>query len=159
MKDQARENLTELLRRFMDEPAARAVQEDIEAAERILDAHPAPAPSPETLAAIKTQMVATALRRHRRIRIFRGAVAAAAAVIVTVADRAATAHARRAGPASVLPRSSPRPSGRATIIAADDLDLVYFSSEIRQIEAQMQALEAEETEIAGAMPWTSSKRN
>ena len=31
-------------------------------------------------------------------------------------------------------------------LAADDLDLVYFTSEIRQIEAQMQALEPEESD-------------
>jgi hypothetical protein len=35
-------------------------------------------------------------------------------------------------------------------IAAEDLDLVYFTSEIRQIEAQMQAIEAGETEIRGS---------
>ena len=31
-------------------------------------------------------------------------------------------------------------------LTADDLDLAYFSSEIRQIEAQMQALDAEDSD-------------
>ncbi len=148
MRDRARENLAELLRRFMDEPAARAVQEDVEAAERILDAHPAPVPSPGTLSTVKALMVTAALRRRRRIRLFRGAVAAAAAVVVTV----------------LIGQFGPGPTGRPVIsfasiipaavwesrdLAADDLDLVYFTSEIRQIEAQMQAIEAGETEVRG----------
>ena len=148
MKDHARENLTELLRRFMDEPAVRAVREDVEAADRILDAHPAPVPSPETLAAIKTRMVATALRRRRRTRIFRSAVAAAAAILVTVLVEH---HGRVPAGSSGISLASIIPTAvwESHDIANDDLDLVYFTSEIRQIEAQMQALEAGETEIRG----------
>jgi len=148
MNDHTRENLTELLRRFMDDSAAHAVQADIEAAERILAAHPAPAPSPETLSTIRALTLATAARRHRRTRIFRGVVAAAAAVILTVLIG-------RHGPA---PTSRPYVNFASIIptaiweshdIAADDLDLVYFASEIRQIEAQIQAIESSETEIRG----------
>ena len=38
-------------------------------------------------------------------------------------------------------------------LTADDLDLAYFSSEIRQIEAQMQALDAEDSDtgVGGAL--------
>jgi hypothetical protein len=53
MNDNARENLLELLRRFMDDAAAQAAQADIEAAERVLEASPAPMPSPQTVASIK----------------------------------------------------------------------------------------------------------
>ena len=68
MKDQTRENLTELLRRFMDEPAARTAQEDIEAGERLLEANPAPTPTPETLAAIKSPDGGRGPAQRHRIR-------------------------------------------------------------------------------------------
>lgn len=148
MRDHARENLTELLRRFLDEPAARAVQEDVDAVDRILDAHPAPAPSPGTLTTVKALMVAAALRRRRRIRMFRGAVAAAAAVIVTVLV-GQYGHSPTGRPSISLASIIPTAVWESHDIAADDLDLVYFTSEIRQIEAQMQAIETGETEVRG----------
>ncbi len=63
MKDPARENLAELLRQFMDDSAARDAQADVDAAERLLEAHPAPTPSRETLSTIKALMIASAARR------------------------------------------------------------------------------------------------
>jgi hypothetical protein len=132
----------------MDESAARAAGTDLEAAEQIIEAHPAPQPSAATLSTIKTLMVAAAARRHRRVRIFRAAVAAAAAVILTVLigqyDRS---PATRPGIsfASIIPTAV----WESDDLAVDDLDLVYFTSEIHQIEAQMQAIEAGETESRG----------
>lgn len=148
MRDPARENLTGLLRQFMDESTARAAQEDIKTGERIMEGYPAPAPTARTLSTIRALTAAAALRRRRRIRIFRSAMAAAAAVVMTV----------------LISLYGRNPTGRpgvsfASIIpaavwdsddpAADDLDLVYFTSEIRQIEAQMQDLESGDTEIRG----------
>lgn len=149
MRDHARENLTELLRRFMEDSEAQVVQADIEAADRILEAHPAPLPSSGTLSTINILMLAAAARRRRRVRVFRAAVAAAAAVILTVLigqyDRSPTS---RPGVsfASILPTAI----WESHDLAADDVDLVYFTSEIRQIEAQMHAIEAGETEIRGS---------
>jgi len=147
MREQAHENLMELLRRFMDEPTARTVHEDIQAGERLLDAEPAPTPEARLIATIKTQMARAALRRHRIVRLVHGSLAAAAAVIVL-------ALVGLLGPGSP---SRPPMSYAAIIpaaiwdspdITADDLDLAYFSSEIGQIEAQMQALDAGESEGA-----------
>jgi hypothetical protein len=149
MKDHARENLTELLRRFMDDSAAHSVQADIDAAEKLLEAHPAPAPSPAALTAIKVRMVATAVRRHRRVRIFRAAVAVAAAMLLTVLigqfDRTPTGR-----PGISFASIIPTAVWESHDLTADDLDLVYFNSEIRQIEAQMQAIEAGEAEQDGS---------
>jgi hypothetical protein len=143
MRDRAHENLIELLQRFMDEPAARATHEDIEAGERWLDAQPAPTPEARVIAAIKTQMAVAALRRHRIRRMVHASVAAAAAVIVL----------------SLIGLLGPRSTGRSPMsyaaiiptaiwesddITTDDLELAYFSSEIRQIEAQVQALDADD---------------
>lgn len=145
MRDRANENLTELLRRFMDEPAARAAHEDIQAGERFLEAYPAPTPEAWLVATIKTQMAVAAVRRHRIVRLVHGSMAAAAAVIVLALIGLPG------------PRSGDRPpmSYAAIIppaiwdshdITADDLDLAYFASEIGQIEAQMQTLDAGESE-------------
>jgi len=149
MNDNARENLLELLRRFMDDAAAQAAQADIEAAERVLEASPAPMPSPQTVASIKALTRAAAARKHRRTQVFRSAMATAAAVIVTVLiGRHNPAPAPRPGVnfASILPAAI----WESHDIAADDLDLAYFASEIRQIEAQMYAIDSQETEIRGA---------
>ncbi|OHB64333.1 MAG: hypothetical protein A2Y76_01970 [Planctomycetes bacterium RBG_13_60_9] len=37
-------------------------------------------------------------------------------------------------------------------LAVDDLDIVYFTAEIRHIETQMQALESDEGEVGGGGP-------
>ncbi len=145
MRDHAHENLIELLRRFMDEPTAQAAHEDIQAGERLLEAYPALTPEARLIATIKAQMAVAALRRHRIVRLVHGSLAAAAAVIVLALI------------GLLGPRSADRPHmSYAAIIpaaiwdsddlTADDLDLAYFSSEIGQIEAQMQALDAGESE-------------
>ncbi len=145
MTDPAHENLIELLRRFMDEPTARAAHEDIQAGERFLEAYPAPTPDTRLIAAIKTQMAVAALRRHRIVRLVHGSLAAAAAVIVLAligllgpgaADRPHMSY------AAIIPAAI----WDSDDLTADDLDLAYFSSEIGQIEAQMQALDAGESE-------------
>jgi len=143
MRGPARENLTELLKRFMDDSAARAAQADIEEAERVLEAHPAPAPSPETLLTVRSLMVAAATRRRRRIHVFRAAVAAAAAVVLTVlAARYGDTSIDQPGVniASIIPAAV----WESRDIVADDLDLVYFTSQIRQIETQMRDIETED---------------
>jgi hypothetical protein len=145
MRDQAHENLIELLRRFMDEPTARAAHADIQAGERYLDAYPAPRPEARLVATMKTQMAVAALRRRRIARLVHGSLAAAAAVIV-LALIGLPGH----GPAN-RPRMSyatiiPPAIWDSDDITTTDLDLAYFSSQIRQIEAQMRALETGDAE-------------
>ncbi len=151
MTDPAHENLMELLRRFMDEPAARAAQEDIQAGERLLATHPAPTPEARLLAMIKTQMAVAAGRRHRIVRLVHGSLAAAAAVIVLAligllgprsTDRSRLSY------VAIIPAAV----WDSDDLTADDLDLAYFSSEIGQIEAQMQALDAGESESGSGTP-------
>jgi len=146
MRDQAHENLIELLQRFMDEPTAQAADEDIQAGERFLDAYPALTPDARLIATIKTQMAVTAHRRHRIVRLVHGSLAAAAAVIVLALIGLlgpGSANRPHLSYAAIIPASI----WDSDDITADDLDLAYFSSEIGQIEAQMQALDAGESEI------------
>jgi len=145
MRDRAHENLIELLQRFMDESAAQAAHEDIQAGERWLEAQPAPSPNARVIAAIKTQMALAALRRHRIRRLVHASVAAAAAVIVLsliglLGPRSASRS--HMSYAAILPAAI----WESDDLTADDLDLVYFSSEIRQIEAQMSALDTDDSD-------------
>lgn len=145
MRDQAHENLIDLLQRFMDESAARTAHEDIEAGERWLNTQPAPAPETRLLAALKTQMAAAALRRHRVRRLIHASLAAAAAVVVlSLIGLPGSRLARRPhlSYAAIIPTAI----WESDDLTSDDLDLVYFSSEIRQIEAQVQALSAEDSD-------------
>jgi hypothetical protein len=146
MRERTPENLTELLRRFMDAPAAKEAAEEIRAGERLLDACPAPLPDERILASLKVQMMAAALRQRWRVRIFRGAVAAAAVLVMTLLVGLPTSGPEtRPGMnfASIIPTAI----WDSDDLAADDLQLVYFTSEIRRIEAQMQALETEDADV------------
>ncbi len=149
MTDQARENLTELLRRFMDAAAAETAGKDIRMGEAILDAHPAPSPDGRVVASIKAQMAAATQRRHRHVRVFQGSLATAAAVVMALLIGLSSRDPGNRPPvayASIIPTAV----WESDDITSDDPDLVYFTSEIRQIEAQMQALEAGEGETPGS---------
>ena len=151
MRDQARDNLTELLKRFMDASAAQAAERDIQAGERILDAWPAPVPDGRTIASIKARMAVAAPRHRWRVRVFGGSLATAAAIIMIVLV-GLLGRGPINGPATRFAAILPAAVWESDNLAADDLDLVYFTSEIRQIEAQMQALEADEGEMGGETP-------
>ncbi len=149
MRDEAHENLIELLRRFMDEPTAQAAHEDIQAGERLLDAYPALPPDARLIAAIKTQMAVAAVHRRRIARLVHGSLAAAAAVIVLALIGLLSPGATNRSPISYVAIIPPA-IWESDDITTDDLDLAYFSAEIGQIETQMQALDAGESE-SGAL--------
>jgi len=150
MRDQAHENLVELLRRFMDEPTAQATQEDIQAGERWLGAYPAPAPDARLLMVLKAQMAASARRRHHLTRLVHASLAAAAVILLALVGLFAPRTANQAplSVASMLPAAI----WDSDDMTADDLDLAYFSSQIGQIEAQMQALAGEDGEVGTGAP-------
>ncbi|MBP7053284.1 MAG: hypothetical protein KBE65_19930 [Phycisphaerae bacterium] len=139
MRHHAREDLTELLRQFMEESRAQDAKDDIESGERLLEAHSAPLPSPETLSVIKSRMVATAHRKSVRVRIFRTAAVAAAVIVAVLIGRFDRSPADRPGVsfASMIPAAV----WESHDIAADDPDLAYFTSQIRQIETQLHDIE------------------
>ena len=146
MKDRESESLRELLRRYMDPPSARAAEEDIRAGQRLFDAWPAPVPSARALDDVKARMIATARRRRRRLRLLRTSLAAAAAVVV-VALFGWFGRGPAGQPGAAFASIIPTAVWESDNIEADDLDLVYFNSEIRRIEAQVEAVEAGETGV------------
>jgi hypothetical protein len=151
MRDRAYENLIELLRRFMDEPTAKAAHEAIETGEGWLEAYPAPAPDTRVIAVIKARMAVSALRRHRVTQLIRASLTAAAAVIVLALIGL---FSQGSGSRTSLFCGALMPTALwdSDDITADDLDLAYFSSEIGQIEAQMQALDGDESELGVGAP-------
>ncbi|MCU0916932.1 MAG: hypothetical protein MUC88_20580 [Planctomycetes bacterium] len=151
MMNPGQDHLKELLRQFLEAPAAEAAYRDIQAGERLLEAHPAPAPESRVILAIKAQMAGAARRQQRIVRLVRGALATAAAVIVLALIGLPDPGARNS---SALSYASLIPTAiwESDDIAADDLDIVYFSAEIRHLEAQMRALDAGEEQVGGAVP-------
>ena len=148
MANRNQEDIRALFARFLDAGASEAAAEDIRAGERILDAHPAPAPDQELISYIKAQIAARLAQRRRRRLLYRAFAAAAAVIVVTaialLGPRPAPSHAPTAAYASIIPTAI----WESDDIAADDFELAYFNSEIQQIEAQMEALESGDGEVA-----------
>lgn len=146
MIDKTRENLTELLRQFMDPAAARAAEADIRAGQRLLEAWPAPTPDRRVLADINARMVAHAVRRRRIHRIFHGSMATAAAIVMMTLIGLLN-HGSTDSPGLNYATLIPASVWESQNIMTDDLELVYYASQIRQIEAQVQAVETGEPEV------------
>jgi len=145
MNDKARENLLELLGRFVDPAQARAANDEIEAAERLLEASPAPLPDAQTIASIKARVAGTVVRKRKMARLFHRSVATAAAVIL-IAALGRLGHGPAGGPTHVRAAIIPASVWETQDFAATDSDLVYFTSQVRQIEAQIRELETDESD-------------
>jgi hypothetical protein len=140
MDDQVHEDLNSLLRRFLDPAQARAAAADIRAGDQLLGAFPAPVPSRGTLGRVKAEIRAVLWRRYTVRRIVRRSLAAAA--VIAFAAIMLLEHGPASQPAAFHATLLPAAIWDSDNIAADDLDLVYFTTEVRQIEAQLAALDA-----------------
>jgi len=146
MEDQAHDNVNDLLRRFYDPREAQAVEDEIRAGERLLEVWSAPMPGRSVIVRIKADMAAASRRRRTIKRLLHSSLAAAAVVafaVLAMLNRGPTDQAV-AFQAAIIPAAL----WESDNIAADDLDLVYFTAEIGQIEAQLDTLEAGENEAA-----------
>jgi hypothetical protein len=141
MNDRSRDDLRKLLAEFMDSSAADAAEREIRAGERLLDAYPAPPVTPASLAAIKRQIAIQLASARRPSRPLYRYVGAAAAVILVALigffGRPAQEHSAT-NYASLIPTAI----WESDDLASDDMQLAYFHSELRDIETQMQAIEA-----------------
>ena len=149
MNDRAHENLIELLKRFMDAPAAEAAADEIRTGEEFLEAYPAPVADARTLAALKVRMAVAARRRRRNVRILRAVGAVAAAVVVMSLIGLLGRSPTRSIPGVTYAGIIPNAIWESDDLATDDLDLAYYTSEIRRIEAQMRAVEAGDANTHG----------
>lgn len=145
MEDRNKENLRELFEKFFNAEQAESCVEDIQKAEQILRDHPAPEPDDMLIANIKAEIALRlhASRTHRIRRIIYEAVGAAA-VIIFVASVGLQLF-QKNGPnsgedyyASIIPPKI----WESNDITADDEDLATFTTQIEQIEDEVQTLQS-----------------
>ncbi len=148
MKNHDQDNLSELFERFMASSEAKRAAEDIRAGDEILRDYPAPEPDDEMILGLKLQ-IATRLssRRHGAHRLYRLAASVAAVVVLALI----ALHSQAPRNDSGLSHAALVPTfiWESDDISTDDAELAYFNAEIEQIEAQVRALEAGESQDAG----------
>ena len=144
MNDQNGDELKDLVRQFFEAGQASSCLEDFQAAQRILEDHPAPPPDDMLIANIKAEI---AMRLPlRRSQIFRfkvwetAGVAAAIALVAFLGTRFGQQphHQGAFQQASLLPMAI----WESNNIAADDADLAAFTAEVEQIRNEVVALES-----------------
>lgn len=141
------DDLRDLLERFQAPSSADSTEREIRAGERYLDTYPAPQVAPETLAAIKRRVaiqLGASRGPSRPLYRYVGAVAAAIVVALIGLFGRPTQEPSDISYASLIPAAI----WESDDIASDDMELAYFRSELRQIETQMQALEAGDGDVA-----------
>ncbi len=145
--DRNREELTELLGRFFGPSEAESAEREIRAGDRLFDVSPSPQVAPELLEDIK-QRIAVRLAAPRRGShpLYRYGGAAAAVIVVALigffgrpAQEPSDIHYASLIPAALWDSDD---------IVSDDMKLAYFRSELRRVETQMLALDADDGEVA-----------
>ncbi|MHC4657159.1 MAG: hypothetical protein ACYS91_19405 [Planctomycetota bacterium] len=143
MNDRNGENLKELFERFVSTEEAESGIEDFVKAERILHENPAPEPSQELVAAIKSEITEAVRRRQEHaFRRFTYKLALAAAVFVVLAAVGVRMLKEGSGPLEIV--QGPIISERvwdSENVAADDMDLAVFTAEVDQLEIEFTTLE------------------
>lgn len=145
MNDQNREELRDLVGQFFEAGQVKDCLADFQAAQRILEEHPAPQPDEMLIANIKAEI---AMRLPaRKARIFRhrvwetASIAAAIAIIAVFSARfSQQSNQPRSFHASLLPMAL----WESNNIAADDADLAVFTTEVEQIKNEVATLESGE---------------
>ncbi len=124
-----------------DEQAEKAV-EDIRKGERILRDNPAPLPSDELIAGIKSEIAISLLRKKEnavRYTVYKVAVVAAAVMVlsaISIKFFEKGEETARIYTASIIPAAI----WESDDIAADDIDLAIFNAEIEQVEDEVLSL-------------------
>jgi hypothetical protein len=153
MNSQDKENLKELFEKFLNAKQAAKATEDIYKAEQILREHPAPGPDDMLITNIKAEIAAGLLRKQRNIyRTITYRVASVAAAILIVAaiglnllEKDKGNSSKKFISASIIPRAV----WESDDIAADDIDLVTYTTEIEQIKSELNALQLGESDANG----------
>jgi len=145
MSSQNEENLKELFEKFLSSEQAAKAAEDVYKAEQILREHPAPEPDDMLIANIKAKIALNL--RSLRAKVFTqlvyktAAIAAAilivAAIGLNILEKDKDYRSERIIPASIIPRAT----WDSDNIAADDVDLVTYTTEIEQIKDELRTLQ------------------
>jgi hypothetical protein len=140
MNDRNGENLRGLFERFFSDREAEEYIEDFARIKRILDENPAPEPSEEVVAAIKSDIAeAVRLRQEHTFRRFAYKLAPVAAVFIVIAAVGVRIIQRDSGPyeGPILSASV----WESDNVAADDRDLAVFTAEVDELEIEFATLE------------------
>jgi len=144
VNNQNQKNLKELFEKFLDTRQAQKYIEDVQKAEEILREHPAPEPDDMLIANIKAEIAMrlpvrrTYVFKHIAYKVL--SIAAVVIFITVISLRLFDNGARESGPvqyASIIPTAI----WESDDIAADDEDLVMFTTEIEQIEDELLTLQ------------------
>jgi hypothetical protein len=145
MNLQNKENLKELLERFVDSRQARQAAEDIDKGDTILGLYPAPQPSAELIAGIKADVQAALL--HRRGRTIRYAVykaVAVAAIVVVVGAITLSLFKRPPDTGRTTAGISKASSVWASEYTGDDDEVSLLTAEVNQIASELVAVRLDE---------------
>jgi len=144
MNGEKMENLKDLLERFVGTEEAESCVEDFAEVKRILDENPAPQPTEELLAAIKTEIAERIrLRKEHTFRRLAYRLAPVAAVFIILASVSITLYVRDSRPEGDVWMMPPA-VWDSDNIAADDMDLAVFTAEVDQLEIEFTTLERAE---------------
>ncbi len=148
MKRRKEENLEELFGKFVGAEEAQKAVDDIRKGEQILRDNPAPQPSDELIAGIKSEIAMSLLQRQTNVlgsrkTIYKlAAVAAVIAVLIGISIQFIEKgeQTEKIYAASLIPTSI----WESDDIAADDADLAIFTAEVEQVEVEVLALQTGE---------------
>lgn len=145
MSSQNEENLKELFEKFFGAEQAAKAAEDVYKAEQIFHEHPAPEPDDMLIANIKAKIALNL--QPLRVKVFTkivyktAAIAAAILIVAAIAlnllEKDKDYRSAQIIPASIIPRAI----WDSDDIAADDIDLVTYTTEIEQIKDELRTLQ------------------
>lgn len=146
MNDRNEENLRELFERFISSKEVESRIEDFAKVKRILDENPALEPTPELIAAIKSEIADTIRRRKehtfRRLAYKLAPVAAVFIILASVSIKLYVRDSRQDKPVYV--RMIPSAVWDSEDITADDMDLAVLTAELDGLEVEFTTLESGE---------------
>jgi hypothetical protein len=146
MNDRNQENLRELFEKFFDAEHAQSCIEDIRKAEQIFREHPAPEPDDMLIADIKAQIAVRlqARRAHHFRRVLYEVVGAAAAIIFIATVSLQLFQQKDGRGPGTIDQASILPTAMWVNddITTADQDLATFTTQIEQIEDEVQNLQS-----------------
>jgi hypothetical protein len=148
MNNRNQENLRELFEKFFNAEQAESCVEDIRKGEQILREHPAPKPDDVLIADIKAQIALRlqARKAHHFRRVVYEVMGAAAAIIFIATVSLQLFHLQQKDvrrPVEVAHASLiPAAIWESDDITTDDQDLATFTTQIDQIEDEVQTLQS-----------------
>jgi len=153
MNGSDRENLKELLAKFMNAEEAGQTAQDIVSGDELLRAFPAPQPDEDVVAGLKAEVAAVVRRRHRitlQHRIL-SAVAVAAAIVVVSAAALKYFDRQPSGQSQVrIAAVIPDKIWESSDITTDDADIAVLAAEISTIENELYGVDLSDSGTNGS---------